>query len=88
MQVDKGEASAIALAMESEDCMLILDDHKARRVAITLGIKITGTIGIIIKAKLNGIIISIIPYLEKIKKTNFRISEEIIRQALLEAREI
>src|ERR1035441_659004 len=44
--VDIGEASAIALAIESEDCLLILDDLKARRLASDLGLHITGTIGI------------------------------------------
>ena len=87
LQVDKGEASAIALAIEFIDCILIVDDYKARRVAANLGIKITGTIGIIIKAKLNGIIPSIKPFFEKIKKTDFRLSEEIIRLAYLEAGE-
>ena len=67
--------------------MLIVDDYKARKVAEKLGIKITGTIGIIIKAKLNGIIPSIKPFFEKIKNTNFRISEEIIQQAYFEAGE-
>ena len=87
IQIDKGEASAIALAIEITDCMLIVDDYKARKVAEKLGIKITGTIGIIIKAKLNGIIPSIKPFFEKIKNTNFRISEEIIQQAYFEAGE-
>jgi len=81
LQVDKGEASAIALAIELENCTLIVDDYKARKVASNLGIKITGTMGIIIKAKINGIIPSIKPIVEKIMKTDFRLSEEIIIQA-------
>jgi len=87
LQIDKGEASAIALAIDYTDCMLIVDDYKARRMATNLGIKITGTIGVIIKAKLKGIIPSIKPFFEKIKNTDFRLSEEIIRQAYLEAGE-
>ena len=87
MKIDKGESSAIALAMEIPNCTLILDDFKARKVAQNLGLNFTGTIGIIIKAKLNGIIPSIKPYLEKIKETNFRISAEIELQALKEAKE-
>lgn len=87
MQIDKGESSAIALALEIENSTLILDDFKARKVATNLGLSYTGTIGIIIKAKLNGIIPSIKPLLEKIKETNFRISPEIELQALKEAGE-
>lgn len=87
MQIDKGEASAIALALETPNSTIILDDYKARKVAEKLGLEITGTIGIIIKAKKKGIIKSIKPILEKIKNTDFRLSEELEKQALKEARE-
>jgi len=87
LQIDRGESSAIALALEIPNCTLILDDFKARKIAQQLGILVTGTIGVIIKAKLNGIIPSIKPYLKKIKETNFRISAEIELQALKEAKE-
>ena len=87
LQIDKGESSAIALALEIPESMVILDDYKARKIASRLGINYTGTIGVIIKAKLNGIIPSIKPILEKIKQTNFRISIEIELQALKEANE-
>ena len=87
LQIDRGESSAIALALEIPNSTLILVDFKARKIAQQLGIPVTGTIGVIIKAKLNGIIPSIKPYLDKIKETNFRISAEIELQALKEANE-
>lgn len=87
IQIDKGESSAIALALEARDCIIILDDFKARKIAAQLGIKITGTIGVIVKAKLNGFIPSVKPYLSKIKETNFRISAELELLALKEANE-
>lgn len=87
LQLDKGESSAIALAIEMPESILILDDFKARKIAQQLGLTITGTIGVIVKAKLTGKIPSIKPYLDKIKITNFRISSEIEAQALKEANE-
>jgi len=87
MQIDKGESSAIALALEIPESTLILDDYKARKIAEKLGLNITGTIGVIIKAKLKGIIPSIKPVLMKIKQTNFRISIELELSALKEAGE-
>lgn len=87
MQIDKGEASAIALALETPHCTVILDDYKARKVAQSLQISLTGTVGILIKAKLKGFIPSIKPYFEKIRQTNFRISPAIELQALQEAGE-
>lgn len=87
MQIDKGESSAIALALEIPDCLLILDDYKARKIADKLGLSFTGTIGVIIQAKLRGIIPSIKPVLEKLRQTNFRLSIDIEMQALKEAGE-
>lgn len=87
MQVDKGEASTLALAIKTSDSTIIVDDYRARKVAEKLGINYTGTIGVIIKAKLKGIILSIKPLLVKIRQTDFRITAEIERQALKEAGE-
>jgi len=87
MQVDKGEASTIALALETSNSKIIIDDYRARKVAEKLAINFTGTIGVVIKAKLEGIITSIKPILAKIKQTDFRITGEIERQALKEAAE-
>jgi len=87
MQIDKGESSAIALALETPDSTIILDDFKARKIAEHLGLKITGTIGVIVKAKLNGIIPSIKPILSKIRTTDFRLTAELEILALKEAGE-
>jgi len=87
MQIDKGEASAIALALEITDSTIIPDDHKARRIAEQPGMKITGTIGVLIRAKLNSKINSVKPLLDKIRKTDFRLTDEIVNQALIEAGE-
>ena len=75
--VDKGEASAIALAIELDDCLLIIDDLKGRKFAHQLGLTIIGTIGVIVDAKLAGVIPSVKPILSKIKSTNFRITEKL-----------
>ena len=87
MQIDKGESSAIALALGISNSSLILDDYKARKVADQLKIPFTGTIGIIIKAKRLGHISLVKPVLERIKQSDFRISDEIEAQALREAGE-
>jgi predicted nucleic acid-binding protein len=85
--VDKGEASAIALAVELIDCLLIIDDLKGRNLADAIGIKITGTFGVILEAKLSGKINSVKPLLAKIKQTNFRLSDKLEKQILTKANE-
>jgi predicted nucleic acid-binding protein len=80
--LDKGEASAISLALEKEDCLLIIDELKGRKEARLIGLTITGTLGILIVAKEKGLIESISDVLERIKQTDFRISENLIRETL------
>ena len=75
--LDIGEASAIALAVELKNPLLILDDTKARRIASELKINYTGILGILIEAKLSGKIKLIRPLIEKIKETNFYLSPTI-----------
>ena len=80
--VDRGEASAIALAVELDNCLLILDDYKARRLASSLELKFTGTFGLLVEAKLSGHLPSVRPILDKIKQTDFRLSLELERKIL------
>lgn len=87
LQLDKGESSAIALALETPNSLLILDDYKARKIAQRLQLTVTGTIGVIIKAKLTGLIPSVKPFLEKIKATNFRLSADLENKILKDANE-
>lgn len=66
--LDPGESSAIALALENDECLLIIDELKGRREAKLLGINFTGTVGILIVAKEKGLIGSIADILMKLKK--------------------
>jgi len=86
--VGKGEASAIALAVEQPDCLLILDDLKARNLAGELKINFSGTLGILVEGKLSGHINSMKIVLEKIKKTNFRITPALEKKILIRSEEL
>lgn len=81
-QLDIGEASAIALAAEMEDVLLIIDDLKARKLAKRLNFDITGTLGVIHKAKQMAIIKKVKPLLDQLVQTDFRISKKIINELL------
>lgn len=78
--VDLGEASTIALAVETDDIVIILDDLKARKLAQKLNLKITGTIGVLIKARKRNIITSTQEVLNKLRNEGFRISDEIEKE--------
>ncbi|MEX0719910.1 MAG: DUF3368 domain-containing protein [Balneolaceae bacterium] len=81
-QVDYGEASAIALATEFDDVLLLLDDLKARKLAIRLKFKVTGTLGVIHKAKQLSVIDKIKPLIDKLLKSDFRVADNIIKEIL------
>ena len=55
-ELGKGEASSIALAMEFEESLLIIDERKGRKKADALGIEPIGSLGVLIKAKEKGVI--------------------------------
>lgn len=85
--VDEGEATALSLAWEIKDCTVVLDDLKARKTAIELGFKITGTLGLLVKAKKLGFVDSLSNEIDKLLTTDFRISKRLIEYALNEVGE-
>jgi len=87
--LDPGEASAIALALETtEESLLILDDLKARKIARKSGIRLTGTLGVLLAAKSRKILPSVAPFLERLKSQGFWISEELQSEVLRLAEEL
>lgn len=81
-QVDIGEASAIALASEFQDVLLLLDDLKARKLATKLKFRITGTLGVIQRAKQLAYIDKIKPLIDKLLLTDFRVADNIVEEIL------
>ena len=72
-----GEASSIALAMETKNSVLILDDDPARKFAIKNGITITGTLGVIAKACDAGFIDSYDDACMDLQKISFYFSKKV-----------
>jgi predicted nucleic acid-binding protein len=88
LNIDPGEKAAIALALDVPGSLLILDDEKARHAAERFHLIITGTLGILVKAKKAGLLQSIKPLIDQIMETDFRLSSTIVQQALSEAGEV
>lgn len=85
--VDKGEASAIALAHEIENKYLITDDLGARKLSIKLGLSIIGTLGVLLRAKQEGYINTVKPFVKLMKQTDFRVSDDLYQTVLRKAGE-
>lgn len=80
--LDAGEATSIAFALEHEGSLLIIDEIKGRKAAKEMGIPVTGSLGVLIAAKNKGHLKAVKPIIQKIQKTNFRISENLIERVL------
>jgi predicted nucleic acid-binding protein len=82
-----GEAEAIALSVECSASRIILDDKKARRIAIGLDLPVTGTLAVLLKAKECDILPNVRDTLDAIIAKNFRVSDALDRELLKQAGE-
>ena len=69
-----GEYEVLLLAKEMPDSLIVLDDSRARHCATQLGIRVTGTLGILLKAKQRNTIAAVTPVLDTLNDLGFRLS--------------
>ena len=87
--LDRGESEAIALATQLNATWLLLDERDGRKIARTLGSKITGVLGIILKGWHKGEVESVKELIERLRtKANFHVSPKLEQQILLETGEL
>ena len=79
--LDPGEEEALQLAVE-RDAMIAIGESHGRDVAKRLGLRVTGTVGILVRARHEGLIQALAPELARLRRTTFRLSEAIVREAL------
>lgn len=68
-----GEREVLALALELGQPLVILDDALARRFAQRLRLSLTGTLGLLLKAKQSGRIEQVAPFLNRLEALRFRL---------------
>jgi uncharacterized protein len=79
--LDKGEAFAIALALQLKTGLLI-DEKLGRNVARKLNLKIIGTAGVLLLAKQRGLIKKIFPVIDQLKQCGYYLSDNLIKEIL------
>lgn len=83
-----GEAEAIALALAFPESLLILDDQLGRRIARLSGLTVTGTLGVLVKAKQAGLLQRMAPVIDALRHTTMYLTPHLIEMVLTEAEEI
>lgn len=80
--LDPGEASSIALALENPGCKIIIDEKKGRRVALSMGLDLTGTLGVLTEAAKIKLLTIDAQVVEKLDLLGFRLSTELKNEFL------
>ena len=86
--LDDGEAETIILAQEQNSDMVLIDEKPGRRYASQINVPVTGTIGILLKAKKRGLITAVAPLLQELRYKSFWINDSLYNEALRLAGEI
>lgn len=84
----KGEVEVMILGNEIKVDLCIIDDLLARKYAKYLGFNITGTLGILIKAKEKGIIQDVKSLADELIRNNIYIDDKLYRKVMELAHEI
>ena len=76
-----GETEAIALARE-QSRLLVIDDHAGRAAAAGLGVPITGTSGVLLAARSQGVISSVQPLLDHLVAAGLHMDRRLYHRVL------
>jgi predicted nucleic acid-binding protein len=85
--LDRGEAEVIALAQERHADLVVIDERLGRRHAKRLGLSLTGTLGVLLKAKREGLLSEIGPIVRAIRDQGVRLGDALVGEVLVIAGE-
>jgi hypothetical protein len=86
-ELDLGESETIVLAREISAYYVLMDERKGRRMLDRLGMPKIGTVGILLRAKKEGVIKSLRSELDKLQKYGFSLDRAILEEVVKEAGE-
>lgn len=85
--LDRGEAEVLALAVEHNARLVIVDERKGRRYANRLGLPLTGTLGVLLLAKEEGRITAVSPLVQQLIESGLYFSPSVVQHTLALAQE-
>lgn len=82
LKLDRGEAEVIALALERQAQLVLIDELTARKVAESLDLNVSGSVGILIRAKQVGELVAVKPLLDAMTQQGIYFSQRFIDAVL------
>jgi predicted nucleic acid-binding protein len=86
LRLGAGERGVLAVGRE-RDAIVILDDGPARGAAKRRGLRVTGTVGVLVQARHQGVLPAVRPVLDRLEAGRFRMSRELRDWALAQCGE-
>lgn len=87
-ELGPGEAAAIAAAFRLQARLVLLDERKARRIAVqAYGLRVKGSAGILVSAKRAGLIDEVRPFFDSMVRKGYFLSQRLVERATSEAGE-
>lgn len=80
MNLDKGERDTLIKALRMKADYVIIDEKMGRNIAEYLGFSVTGTLGILLKAKQNGKITSFSNYVKIMRNLGIRYNINLVKR--------
>ena len=87
LMLDEGEAEVIQLACEFDRCSVCIDERKGRRLAVAVGLKVTGALGLLLTAKRLGLIPCLKPFFDRLSESKIWYDPALVHRILAEAGE-
>lgn len=80
--LDAGEAAALALAVSRRAGLVLMDERKGRLIARGMGLRVRGTLGVLLDGRRAGHLSSVADVLADLRQTGLWISDELAREVL------
>ena len=85
--IGPGEREVISLGLELGVALLILDDQPARRLATSLGLRVIGTVGLLMAGKERGFLAKIRPDLDRLLTVRFFMDQDLYDRVIAQVGE-
>jgi hypothetical protein len=84
----RGEAAVIRLALEHDIRRVCIDDRKGRRAAVAVGLRVTGSLGLLARAKTLGLISELGPFVRRATIEGVWYDPDLVRAVLQSVGEV